>query len=160
MIESRELDRLNRKLADIGEELVNMGVTGGDNTIPGAITGELVRGAVNIRNAILKSMRDTPKTGRHYRRGKKTHVASSPGNPPAIDSGDLIKSVIFDVRPMEIEVGSIISIPPYPRYLEEGTEKMEARPWLGPAVEKHTEEIIDDVMEAASQLMGKPFKGK
>ena len=158
MIEVKELDKLNKKLDKIGKKLIGMSSGGGNDDIPGTITDRLAIGANDIRNTIILSMRNTPKTGKHYKRGKKKHIASSAGNAPAIDSGDLLKSIIFDVRPMEIEVGSIINVPPYPRYLEEGTEKMDARPWLNPAVEKHHKEIIDDVGENVFELIKKPFK--
>lgn len=46
-----------------------------------------------FRNKITLGMRNTPKTGREYKRGKKTHIASSVGNPPAIDSGRLVSSI-------------------------------------------------------------------
>lgn len=51
------------------------------------------RVATNFRNDIMRSMQQTPKDGREYPRGKKTHVASSAGNPPAIDTGRLINSI-------------------------------------------------------------------
>tara|TARA_R110001592_G_scaffold86362_3_gene254817 strand:+ start:6954 stop:7427 length:474 start_codon:yes stop_codon:yes gene_type:complete len=51
------------------------------------------RVATNFRNDIMRGMQQTPKDGREYPRGKKTHVASSSGNPPAIDTGRLINSI-------------------------------------------------------------------
>ena len=98
----------------------------------------LVNAAMETRNEMIGSMKGTPKTGLPYKRGKKTHIASSPGNPPAIDRGGLVRSIIPDVRPanLEVEVGSTIVDPPYPIFLEEGTTKMAARPWIKPAYEK------------------------
>ncbi len=153
MIESKPLDKLNKDLNRIGEELFKTA-----QKVPDKITKRLAMGANDIRSTIILSMRDTPKDGRTYKRGKKKHIASSAGNPPAIDSGELIRSIVFDVRDMEVEVGSIIDDPPYPRWLEEGTEKMEARPWLEPAVEKHEKEIINDVGQNVFELIGKPFE--
>lgn len=52
-------------------------------------------------NEVRKLMRDSPATGRVYRsRGSKRrlHRASAPGEPPAPDTGDLIKSLRFAVR--------------------------------------------------------------
>ena len=46
-----------------------------------------------FRNEVMKDMRNTPKTGNTYKRGKKTHTASSEGNPPAIDTGRLVSSI-------------------------------------------------------------------
>jgi len=163
MIESRELDKLNKKLDKIAGKLFKK-----VDEIPDAITQRLAEGAIDIRNTIILSMRNTPKTGRHYRRGKKTHIASSPGNPPAIDSGELVRSIMFDVREMEIEVG-VEGGAPYAKYLETGTfkvtgesitptELIEPRPFLNPAVEKHHKEIINDIGESVFELIKKPFK--
>lgn len=51
------------------------------------------RVATNFRNDIMRGMQQTPRDGREYPRGKKTHVASSAGNPPAIDTGRLINAI-------------------------------------------------------------------
>ena len=78
------------------------------NTIPKAtkeaeqlITRNAVRHVNRVanyfRNEIEKDMRNTPKTGNEYKRGNKTHIASSEGNPPAIDTGRLVSSIT--VRP-------------------------------------------------------------
>ena len=64
-------------------------VAGSIKTIPKesfrAVVDELIASGEELRNEMILSMRNTPKTGRVYRRGNKTHIASSPGNPPAID---------------------------------------------------------------------------
>jgi hypothetical protein len=40
-----------------------------------------------------------PRTGEHYRRGKTAvHIASAPGEPPAIDSGNLVNSFQWEVE--------------------------------------------------------------
>ena len=50
--------------------------------------------ANTFRNEILKSMQMTPKTGLEYEKNDgKIHIASSEGNPPAIDTGRLASSV-------------------------------------------------------------------
>jgi hypothetical protein len=113
-----------------------------------ALEDELVIGANEIRNRIINSMDTTPKTGRTYRRGKKFHIASSPGNPPAVDNSNLKGSILMDVRlPGEVEVGSTITEPPYPTYLEEGTSKMKKRPWLEPAVGAVTARIEENIKQ-------------
>ena len=71
----------------------------------------------------------------------------------------MVKSVIFDVRSMEVEVGSIITNPPYPRMLEEGTSEMGPRPWLWPAIEEHGDDIIKDVGIEASDIIADAVKG-
>jgi len=154
-MESKELARLNKRLHKIGNELADKA-----KSIESEVTQWLVIGANEIRNTIILSMRNTPKTGRHYKVSKtgKPHIASSPGNAPAIRSGDLIRSIIFDARPWEVEVGSILE--GYPEYLEFGTKKMEPRPWLAPAVKKHEDEIVENVGKSVFEIIGKPFEGK
>lgn len=98
----------------------------------------LIDGVTRIKNDIIKSMQNTKR--RHFaytvKRGGKEHWPSAPNNPPAIDSGDLLKSIQIDVRNMEVEIGSDITKPPYPMYLEFGTKRMTKRPWLNPAVDR------------------------
>lgn len=101
----------------------------------------LDEGAVNIRNSIIQGMRSSPSTGMLYyrRRGKKGkpiyHRASSPGNYPRVDGGGLVSSISIDRNTNTIEVGSRITKPAYPEWLEKGTDKMEARPWLQPSAD-------------------------
>lgn len=98
-----------------------------------AVKFRLVEGANAIRNNMILGMQRTPKTGKKYKRGKRWHIASSPGNRPAIDTGQLLRSIVMDVRIDEVEVG-VKSGAPYAKYLEEGTKKMKARPFLAPAI--------------------------
>lgn len=106
------------------------------------VLDELTKGALEIRNEIVLSMRNSPATGRRYRVGKNKrgkgvyHRASSPGFPPRPRSGDLINSILMQVGHTQVEVGSIITRPAYPKFLEYGTAKMAARPWLEPAVKQ------------------------
>ena len=79
-----------------------------------------------------------PKTGRIYRikRGKryKNHQASAAGESPANLSGELRKSIGFEIKGSEqLEFGSGRGGVKYARYLEEGTKKMAPRPLLGNA---------------------------
>jgi hypothetical protein len=116
----------------------------------------LIEGAVDLRNTMISSMRDTPKTGRAYRRGGKIHIASSPYNPPAIDTGELVRSITMEARANEVEVGAE-SGAPYAKFLEGGSfskasgrsgasrGKMLPRPFMKPALDKHLPEIRDKV---------------
>ena len=60
-------------------------------------TRHLNRVANHFKNQIMKGMQRTPKDGITYKRGGKTHTASSKDNPPAIDTGRLVNS--FSVVP-------------------------------------------------------------
>lgn len=69
----------------------------------------------------------------------KGHHPSVAGNPPAVDTGSLRRSITYDVDEMkkEARVGSVITNPPYGAYLEFGTSKLQPRPWLKPALEEN-----------------------
>ena len=163
MIDSKELKKLNKDLYKIGNKLADT-----VEKLPLGITQKLAAGAMLIRNTIIESMREK-KHGLLYKRGKKFHQASAPGEAPAIDRGEGVRSITFDVRPWEIEIGTDGGAP-YLAMLEGGTAKLfenvglvgeliEQRPWLGPAVEKHHKEIIYDVGEEAFKILKKPFNG-
>jgi len=139
----------------------------------------LVSGAQEIRNEMILSMRNTPKTGKTYKWGSVSHIASSPGKPPAIDTGNLIQSLLVDVRNNEIEVGSVVSVRgkslEYPPYLEFGaataTKKggfkqagvglksvLFPRPFMGPAVDKISPNIENDILRAVIDSAKKVLK--
>lgn len=120
----------------------------------------LNEGAKNIRNTIIQGMRDSPPTGKLYFRtkAKKKHRASAPGNYPRVDSGALVQSIGIDARLFEVEVGSRITSPAYPKWLEKGTDKMEPRPWLDRSLQAHDTEIKRDIMEVLRRS-AREFKG-
>ena len=131
------------KGANWEKEMRRLGAT--PEKIHNVVRDELLTTAVHIRSHIVRSMRQTPKTGNLYRKTKDPsvlHRASSPGYPPAVDTTDLLKSIKMDVRrggvitDYEVEVGSNLTGKngKYPSFLEFGTSKMDARPWLEPAV--------------------------
>lgn len=75
-----------------------------------------------------------PKTGREYRRGKKrVHVASAPGEAPAVDMGLLSNSI--RVERTELLTAEVSAGTEYAEPLEFGTVKMAARPFMGPGAE-------------------------
>ena len=84
-------------------------------------------------------MRDSP-TNPDVAYGKKGHHPSYAGNPPAPDTGTLMRSITHEVsgngKQVVGEVGSIINNSDYPRFLEYGTSKMKPRPWLSTALIK------------------------
>ena len=84
-------------------------------------------------------MRDSP-TNPDVSYGRKHHHPSYAGNPPAPDTGTLMRSITHSVtvKGNEVvgEVGSIIHDSDYPRFLEYGTSKMKPRPWLSASLIK------------------------
>lgn len=95
--------------------------------------------AVEIERTAKTLMRDTPvDTTKSY--GSKGHNPSQPGEAPAPDTGTLMRSVTHSVEATRdgatANIGSNLE---YARYLEYGTSKMRARPWLSQALTKcHT----------------------
>jgi hypothetical protein len=102
----------------------------------------------SIINGVKKQMRAS-KSGRTYKRGKngRDHVASAPGEAPAVDTGRLINSSIYkrQVSPLELVVGSNVK---YSEYLEFGTRKIKPRPSWTLEVYAHMEKL-DKLVEAA-----------
>lgn len=78
------------------------------------------KGIFHIEGEIKSSMAE-PKSG--TRRGD--HIASAPGESPAVDSSNLIGLIqpFFDT--LEAKLGTPVE---YAEYLEDGTKNMEARP--------------------------------
>lgn len=97
---------------------------------------------IKIDREIKISIDRSPKSGRIY--GK--HQASAPGQAPATDSGGLIKSISWRSfnRGLSAETGSNIFYAPF---LEDGTNRMDPRPWLQPAYDKYADDIVDEVTD-------------
>jgi hypothetical protein len=78
-----------------------------------------------------ESIRNSPASGRAYSRGGRTHIASSPGNPPRIDYGTLINSIHIE-HPGEFRQ-IIVDGVEYGFELEFGnTRNLLPRPFFGP----------------------------
>ena len=63
------------------------------------------------------------------------HVPSAPGQPPNEDTGTLRNSIIL-TQPAPLRV-RISANAPYAAFLEFGTSRMAARPFMGPAARKN-----------------------
>lgn len=102
---------------------------------------------------VLMKMRE-PKHGRVYKRGKKrVHIASAPGEYPAIDTSNLISRInariVWEGSLAKLSFGlhDVTSVV-YGAYLEFGTSKMAPRPWLRPTWEALKDDIVRDLEEA------------
>jgi len=100
---------------------------------PGAAnksTVKLLRKKGNqLRNDVIQAMQNTNRLiGTAYKRTKSNNVhhPSAPGFPPAVDSGNYVKSIMMS----RLRGGSLVWVSgvPYLKNLEEGTKKMAARP--------------------------------
>lgn len=66
---------------------------------------------------------------------------SRPGEPPHKQHGELRMSIMWEVIGLVGRVGSNMKNPMYPRFLELGTKKMKARPWLRRALRECRDRI-------------------
>jgi HK97 gp10 family phage protein len=102
----------------------------------GPTARDLERRAVNVETAAKRSVSSQGR-GRTYQLSnpKRTHRASAPGAPPAVDLGRLRSSINHrlgtDSRGLFAVVGTKVA---YARALELGTSRMAPRPFLRPAL--------------------------
>lgn len=69
--------------------------------------------------------------------GGKGHTASRPGMPPHVDTGRLRASITHEVETRLLNIiGRVGTNVKYGRWLELGTSRMAARPWLRPALRR------------------------
>ncbi|NMC54973.1 MAG: hypothetical protein GYA48_15205 [Chloroflexi bacterium] len=103
---------------------------------PAATEAIVKKTTLEIEKISKESMED-PKSGRLYPRGKKTHRASAPGEPPAVDSGNLANSIQSEVSMLSNGPrGAVFTNTEYAVGLEFGTRKMAARPFMKPAADR------------------------
>lgn len=104
----------------------------------------IVRGTESVKTEAINMVQSGPKTGRVYRRRGIEHQASAPGQAPASDTGHLVQSIHTEYNRKNLE-GYVVVTADYARALEFGTENIEPRPFLRPAVSKKAKAIIADV---------------
>ena len=105
----------------------------------------IVGGAQLIRGEAIKSIQSGPKSGRIYEKynPRRTHKASAPGQAPASDTGNLIRNIV--VKQENPDLVKVESNAIYSSFLEFGTSKMLARPFLFPATERSRKKIAQAV---------------
>lgn len=73
---------------------------------------------------------------------RRTHRASAEGDPPATDTGFLVKNITMEIKTEKNAViGQIRSSAPYSKHLEFGTVNIMPRPFMQPALEKNKAKI-------------------
>ena len=108
----------------------------------------LTRAALWAEGEIKRSFQ--PGTGREYPRGRKTHRASAPGQPPAVDTGRLRGSITHDLQTegqrVTARVGTNVE---YAKELEFGTSTKAARPFLRPILAERKAELFEQFAKGA-----------
>lgn len=78
------------------------------------------------------------------------HVPSLPGQPPKADTHTLDAAIeTAQVAPLKVEVSSNAR---YAAFLEYGTSRVAARPYMGPAAELERQTVIDLVRRAVDNV--------
>lgn len=95
--------------------------------------GRFIRSIAFGVEAEMKILMTGSKSGIVYMRGGRSHQASAPGEPPAVDTGFLINSIQTDVK-SDAEATITIAAE-YAEALEFGTSKIEPRPFVRPAID-------------------------
>ena len=107
---------------------------------------EVVKGGGQlIRGEAIKSIQTGAKSGVMYQKynPRREHRASAPGQSPASDTGNLVSKIT--VKQKSLNVVHVESNADYSAFLEYGTSKMEARPFMFPAFEKSKKPILNAV---------------
>jgi len=104
--------------------------------------------ANQIRTEAIKSIQ-THSFGTYVKRSRQgggtyDHVAAAAGSAPNTDTGKLVASIAveMDWKKREAFVGTNLD---YGAWLEEGTKKMDARPWLEPAARNNNKNLNENI---------------
>lgn len=117
-----------------------------------------VRGSRALKNAELKVLRGQ-RSGKKYKKPFKStsYTASKPGEPPAVRTGKLRNSFRPTARTFDNPFGGAASVyvsietdTHYAGYLEDGTSKMAARPYV--------EKIKQEAEPEITQIFSAPYK--
>ena len=102
----------------------------------------IAKGAQDTMNTAKTSIQSHSSSGKTYEKynPRRTHTASAAGNPPNTDTGFLASNItiVFDIDRLGASVESQAE---YSEFLEFGTSKMQARPFLQPALEENRPKI-------------------
>lgn len=120
-VEIDGLSQLTRQLADLVGDA------------EAVMTETITRIVTDTRANAVQGIQRGPATGRVRRDGSR---ASAPGQFPMSDTGRLANSVEFNLPTAGRLMGEVGTNIIYGRYLEFGTSRMAARPWLLPSFEK------------------------
>jgi phage gpG-like protein len=141
-------------------------LSAGQKRLTAAIGRAVTKGALKVQGRAKQKILQGAKTGREYKygkNGKRTHVASAPGQPPANWTGNLARSIkaISAVENGGVWTAKVVANAPYAAALEFGTRSagrsrrvvIEERPFLRPSVAELARDIDDDIKRAVAEAM-------
>jgi HK97 gp10 family phage protein len=67
-----------------------------------------------------------------------------------VDTGNLENSISSDIEPLSAEIGPTAE---YGDYVEAGTSKMAAQPYMGPAFEKNVPAFVDAMGQVGAKIL-------
>lgn len=133
-----------RVKADHANKKVFFGIDNATDDHRYAIRNAAYEIGVISKRAARKRIADKNKNGKTYRIGSKVHRASAGDEAPALFTGNLHRSVDFDVRSWnQMELGYKIL---YGKFLEDGTKFMARRPNLRNVADDMTQEFINSMV--------------
>ncbi|CAM4358432.1 hypothetical protein BAMA_15770 [Bacillus manliponensis] len=97
-----------------------------------ALAQTVENGCIHLQNEVKKTLTGG-RNGHKYRvpNTSQTYTASAPGEAPAVRTGDLRNSIKYELQRTQTEIlGGVGSDLEKAIWLENGTSKMEARPFL------------------------------
>ena len=95
----------------------------------------LLESGNDLKQTAIEDMHQS-KSGKMY----GSHQASAPGESPAEFYGKLIESIKVRQEGDSVIIGTVLN---YGTYLELGTSRIAARPWLNPAYKKTLPSVIE-----------------
>jgi|SRR5690554_3621626 len=109
------------------------------------VTEAVTDAALQVRGHAIREINKQSR-GVTYQRGGITHTASAPGDAPNTDTGTLVNSIAVETpQPKTAFVGTSLK---YGLWLEIGTGRMAARPWLRPAGDRGHKDLPKTIAQA------------
>ena len=118
----------------------------------------ITRGTLAVHAEAVKRVQRGPASGRVYVRRGIVHRASAPGQAPATDTGRLVASIV-PVIDSDGFGGRVQARVLYAKFLEFGTQKMAARPFMVPSLEAKRDAIVKMLTRAAEKAVAKAGRG-
>jgi len=134
-----------------GVEQLNKNIQALSDRYGKKLADAIKQGTLMVYSTAVKSIEEdspgTRVTRYTVNRTPYPHIAAAPGYAPNSDRGNLVRSIKFLFSKTNGEVSTNLQ---YGKYLEFGTSRMAARPWLIPALEKNKGDIINLIKKAVS----------
>tara|TARA_R110000796_G_scaffold27008_5_gene74641 strand:+ start:146 stop:598 length:453 start_codon:yes stop_codon:yes gene_type:complete len=143
-IKVRNLKGLSEKLSRVPSDML----------IP--LQKQVFIAALSVQKSAIESIQKGSRSGSIYKRGGKSSQRSDDGEFPKTDRGGLVSSIYAK----SIEGSNKLAYKVYTKlkygiWLELGTTKMAARPWLFPAYKANVKEIRKNIRSALVKVLKK-----